>query len=165
MFTVAGTEPAANLLSNMIHALATDLVRADQLRDEQGHVRSAAIDEFLRYDAPVQWVSRVTTRPVTVHSQAVPEGARILLLIGSANRDPRAHTRPDEFYPDRRPAGGLSFGVGVHACMGAALARLEARAALEVVLERSSRPRPARPGVRGRSHVLRGFETLPISFS
>src|SRR5262249_52638304 len=100
-----------------------------------------------------------------VHSRTIPEGARVLLLIGSANRDPRAYTRPDDFEPGRRQARGISFGAGVHACIGAALARLETRVAMEVVLERSSLPASAGPAVRGRSQVLRGFDRLPVRLS
>jgi cytochrome P450 len=167
MFTVAGTEPAANLLSNIIHALATDQVTVEQLRDANGDVMASAINEFARYDGPVQWVSRFTTRVVAVHSTEIPAGARVLLLIGSANRDPRAYRRPDEFDPSRASRGqtaSMAFGAGVHACMGAALARLQTRVAVEVMLERLSRPTLAGPARRGRSHVLRGFDRLPVCF-
>jgi cytochrome P450 len=164
MFTVAGAEPTASLLSSLIHALATSRIGTEQLLDESGSVRAAAIDEFLRYDPPVQWVSRVTTRSVTVNSQAIPAGARVLLLIGSANRDPHAYDRPDEFDPDRHRTRGLAFGAGVHACLGAALARLQTRIAVEVMLERLPAPRLAGPAIRAPSHVLRGFQQLPIGY-
>jgi cytochrome P450 len=164
MLTVAGTEPAANMLTNLAHTLATGRLTVEQLRDTHGAISASAINEFLRYDGPVQWVSRFTTRQVMVHSHVIPAGARVLLLIGSASRDPRVYKRPDEFDPRRREPGHTAFGAGVHACMGAALARLQTRVALEVILQRLSRPTLAGPARRGQSHVLRGFDRLPVCF-
>jgi cytochrome P450 len=162
MFVTAGAEPTAGLLTNIIHALATSRVLPADLRDERGRVRGQAIEEFLRHDAPVQWVSRFTTRTVTIGSKTIAPGQRVLLLIGSANRDPLRYDRPHELDLHRRDARGISFGFGVHACMGAALARLQTKIALEVMLERLPHLALAGPAVRSRSHVLRGFAHLPV---
>ena len=163
MLLVAGIEPTASLLSNIVHALATRRVNAEQVLDAHGRAHPAAIGEFLRYDAPVQWVSRVTTRAVPVHSKVIPAGQRVLLLIGAANRDPRQYERADAFDPDRGAAHNISFGLGVHACPGMPLARLQAGVGLEVLAERLRRIRLAGPAVRSASHVLRGFDRLPIT--
>ncbi len=162
MFLVAGVEPTAGLLTNIIHALATSRVTREQVCDGKGRVRPAAISEFLRHDAPVQWVSRVTTRDVQIHSRVIPAGHRVMLLLGSANRDPRRYEHPDEFDPDRGDGHGACFGYGVHACPGIALTRMQVRAALEVVLERLPTLRLAGPARRSPSHVLRGFDRLPV---
>jgi cytochrome P450 len=162
MFVTAGAEPTAGLLTNVIHALATSWVLPGDLRDERGRVRGQAIEEFLRHDAPVQWVSRFTTRTVTVGSETIAPGQRVLFLIGSANRDALRFDRPDELDLHRRDSRGISLGFGVHACMGGALARLQTRIALEVMLERLPRVALAGLAVRFRSHVLRGFERLPV---
>jgi cytochrome P450 len=163
MFLVAGVEPTACLLTNIIHSLAASRVKRAEVRDGDGRVRPATISEFLRHDAPVQWVSRVTTRDVQIHSRVIPEGHRVMLLIGSANRDPRRYERPDEFDPDRGDGHGASFGYGVHACLGVALTRMQARAALEVVLDRLPTLALAGPARRSPSHVLRGFDRLPVA--
>jgi cytochrome P450 len=162
MFVTAGAEPTAGLLTNIIHALASSRVLPADLRDQRGRVRGQAIEEFLRHDAPVQWVSRFTTRTVTVGSKTIAPGQRVLLLIGSANRDPLRYDRPDELDLHRHGARGISFGFGVHACMGGSLARLQTRIALEVMLEQLPRLAVAGPAIRSRSHVVRGFERLPV---
>jgi cytochrome P450 len=162
MLLVAGVEPTASLLSTIIHALATSEARAGQVLDGRGHVRARAIGEFARHDAPVQWVSRVTTRALPTYSRVIPSGHRVLLLIGSANRDPRQHDQPDVFDPDRERGHSLSFGLGVHACLGGPLARLQTRVGLEVLLERLPQLRLNGPAVRAASHVLRGFDRLPV---
>ena len=165
MLVAAGTEPTASLLTNIIHSLATARVSRDRIRDAEGRVLPGAITEFLRHDAPVQWVSRTTTRGVEVHSRVIPAGQRVLLLLGSANRDPRRYERPDEFDPERDDQGSASFGFGVHACLGIPLARLQTRVALEVLLDRAPNLRLAGPARRSASHVLRGFDRLPVELT
>jgi cytochrome P450 len=162
MLLVAGVEPTASLLSTIIHALATSEVSAERVLDARGQVRADAISEFARLHAPVQWVSRVTTRAVPMHSTVIPSGQRVLLLIGAANRDPRRFDQPDAFDPDREAGHGISFGLGVHTCLGVPLTRLQARVALEVLLERLPGLRLNGPAVRAASHVLRGFDCLPV---
>jgi cytochrome P450 len=165
MLLIAGVEPTASLLSNIIHALATSEVRAEQVLDMRGQVRPGAISELARRLGPVQWVSRVTTRAVSMHSTVIPSGQRVLLLIGSANRDPRQYDPPDAFEPDREAGHGVAFGLGVHACPGMALARLQARVALEVLLERLPGLRLSGPAVRAASPVVHGLDHLPVTVS
>jgi cytochrome P450 len=94
------------------------------------------VEEMLRYDPPTHALLRLTTRDVQLEGTLIPEGSYVLLLLASANRDPAQYPQPDEFVLERKPRGSLSFGYGPHVCVGAALARFEARVTLEVLLER-----------------------------
>jgi cytochrome P450 len=125
-----------------------------------------AIEEVLRYRSPLQWMYRVTTRPVEVHGHVIPAGKLVLAMIGAANRDPGQFRDPGRFDITRAGNPHLAFGHGVHFCLGAALARLEARVALGDFLGRvrgfrlaSAEPWEPRQG----SHVL-GPTRLPICF-
>ena len=122
------------------------------------------MEEFLRYDSPVQGLARTATRPVSVHGVEIPEGAKALLLFASANRDPRRIADPDRFDVTRDPNPHLAFGFGTHFCLGASLARLEARVAFEELLERIPGYRLC-PGPIARlcSGPIRGALRLPIS--
>jgi cytochrome P450 len=93
----------------------------------------AAVEEAARYDTAIQGFRRVTTRPVTLAGNELPEGAEVFVAFGAAGRDPDAHERPDEFDITRKPARHLAFGHGVHACPGAQLAREQVRVTLETL--------------------------------
>ena len=95
-----------------------------------------AVEELLRFDSPVQGLSRTLTRDVTLHDTPLAEGDNVLLLYGSANRDERAFPNPATFDLDRTVDNQLAFGHGIHFCLGAALARLEARIAFTGLLQR-----------------------------
>ena len=165
MLVIAGIEPTASLLGAILRALAGGEVAETEIRGSDGRVRAAAIDEFLRHDPPVQWVSRVTTRTVTISGRRLPAGARVLLLLGSANRDPRRFRAPDELDLGRADASGLALGAGIHACLGAGLARLEARAGLEALLDRVGAFTLAAAPLRSPSHVIRGYASLPVQIA
>jgi cytochrome P450 len=107
------------------------------------------IEEGLRYDAPLQLMFRRATRNCEIAGTHIPAGASITLLLGSANRDERQFEDPDRFDPTRSAKGHLAFGFGPHFCLGAALARLEARAALNALL-------PQLPGLE-RTHGTPSF--------
>lgn len=121
------------------------------------------VEETLRFDTSSQMLARVTIRPVSFYGTEIPVGDRILLLAGSANRDHRAFADPDVFDLDRNlDAGIASFGVGRHFCMGASLARLEARVVLEELVKRVSAYEIDPDGAsRVHSVNVRGFATLP----
>jgi cytochrome P450 len=124
------------------------------------------IEETLRYDASSQVLARTVTRDVELHGQVVPAGDRILFLIGAANRDPRVFVDPDRYDIGRRDVSHhlASFGSGRHFCLGASLARLEARIALEELVSRVADYEVHHDGVRRVHSVnVRGFATLPTT--
>jgi cytochrome P450 len=164
LLIAAGMETTTSLMGNMVHALATGTVTPEQLLNDQGQVSATAIDEFLRFDAPAQWLARVTTRPVELHGIELPVGARVLMSFASANRDPRVFDRADELVLDRDGARNLAFGEGIHFCLGMPLARLEARVGISTLIERAPAFTLAAPPTRYPSHVIRGYETIPVTF-
>jgi cytochrome P450 len=121
---------------------------------------------MLRYDSPVQLTSRIATEEVEVGGRVIPAGRTVLVAIGGANRDPKVFERPDEFRIDRPdPGRHLSFSLGLHHCLGAALARLEGRIAIEELTRRyPALELTARPSRRSQL-VLRGFESVPVRVS
>jgi cytochrome P450 len=122
------------------------------------------VEETLRYDTSSQMLARVTTCDVELHGITVPKGDRVLLLAGSANRDERAFADPDRFDLDRDTTGIASFGFGRHFCMGASLARMEARIVLEELVARVARYDIDPEGTRRVHSVnVRGFDALPTT--
>jgi cytochrome P450 len=122
-----------------------------------------AIEELLRYEPPAPHVGRYVTRDVELHGQTVPEGSAMLMLVGAANRDDRRFPNGDAFDIHRSNGQHLAFGYGIHFCLGAALARLEGRVALEEILKRF----PEWDVDLDRAHLaptstVRGWETLPV---
>lgn len=162
LLIAAGMETTASLMGNVVYALATNSVHAADLLDEDRQFSMTAMDEFLRFDAPGQWLARVTTRPVLLHNQELPAGSRVLVIFASANRDHREFDRPDELVLDRDGSRNLSFGEGVHFCLGMPLARLEARVGLTELLVRDPRLVLAGRCERYPSHVIRGYSSIPI---
>lgn len=120
------------------------------------------IEETLRWDPPTQAIARTTTEDVELHGTTIPADARVLLLTGSANRDPRVFDDPGRFDLDRDTSGSLAFGNGRHHCLGANLGRLEARIALEEITGLVADFEIDEPNAqRIRSSNNRGFATLP----
>lgn len=135
MINVAGNETVARLLGWAALTLARNPdQRAKLVADPQ--LIGGAIEELLRYDAPSPVQGRYTTREVTYHDTVIPAGSRVALLNGSAGRDERQYENPDTFDVERKGIRHVSFGHGSHFCLGAALARLETRIALEETLAR-----------------------------
>ena len=160
---VAGNETTTNLLDNLLNVLVDrpDLWQA--LRADRELI-GPAIEELLRFDSPVQVLGRGTTRAVELHGVTIPEGARMLIAFGSANRDPDEWPDASEFRLDRGLSRHVAFGHGIHYCLGAPLARLEAEVALNRLLDRY--PEMGRgPGLAQRLHstVIRGFEHLDVA--
>ena len=122
-----------------------------------------AIEELLRFEPPSPIQGRWTTRPVEVQGTVLPEGAKVLLLTGSAGRDEREFPDPDRFDIHRTMSSHLSFGYGVHFCIGAALARLEGRIGLEEVLRRFPSWGIVEAGVeRVNTSTVRGYRRVPV---
>ncbi|MGO8850017.1 cytochrome P450 [Mycobacterium sp.] len=131
----AGVETTGRLFGWMGKVLGEN---PDQLQDLAGNPSLVpnAIEELLRYEPPGPHVARWVAEDVEFHGQTVPAGSALLLMLASANRDERHFDEPDRFDIHRRPGGLLTFGRGAHFCLGAPLARLEGRVALEEVLKR-----------------------------
>jgi cytochrome P450 len=131
----AGTETTARLLGWAGVLLARHPDQRARLRDDPALVANA-VEELLRYEAPSPIQARYVTRDVEWHGSTVPAGSKMALLTGSAGRDERAFPDPDRFDVARRFDRHLSFGYGVHFCLGANLARLEAKVVLDETLAR-----------------------------
>jgi cytochrome P450 len=135
LLVVGGQETTTNLINNAVLCFVEHPDQLARLRAAPGLLPSA-IEEVLRYRSPIQWMMRTPRREVEVHGQVIPAGKLVLPMIGSANRDPRQFRDADRFDIMREPNPHLAFGHGIHSCLGAPLARLEARIALTDLLER-----------------------------
>ncbi|HVU73802.1 MAG TPA: cytochrome P450 [Mycobacteriales bacterium] len=135
MVAGAGNETATRLIGFAAEQLARHPEQRHALADDRS-LAAGAVEEALRFEAPSPVQGRVTARPTEHHGQAVPEGATMLILNGAANRDERVFAEPDRFDIHRAANRHLSFGKGLHFCLGAALARLEGRVALEEIVSR-----------------------------
>jgi cytochrome P450 len=162
LFT-AGIETTASLISNTLAILAARPGVAEFLR-RTGGVMPRAIEEFLRYESPVQQLARSTTRAVRLHGSEIPPGARVVLIHGSANRDERRFERANELVFDSEVKRTMAFGEGIHFCLGAPLARPEACIAIERFLARISSFEVAGLAVRTPTHSARGWWRLPMRF-
>ncbi len=162
LLLVAGFETTVNLIGNGTVALLGERAQWERLREEPALI-PAAVEELLRYDSPVQATSRIATEDVTIDGTQIRRGTPVLVAIGGANRDPAVFDQPDRLRIDRPDAARhLSFSRGIHHCLGAALARLEARVALEELTSRYPELELAGTAVRRPLLVLRGFESVPV---
>ena len=159
LILVAGNETTRNLIGNGTLALMRNPDEIRRLHDDPG-LLNGAIDELLRFDSPVQLDGRVAREPVELHGKRIAPGQLVLCILGAANRDPQAFPDADRLDVGRSAANHLSFGRGIHYCLGSPLARLEARVAFEALLPRLGNLRLAEePRYRNRV-TLRGLESL-----
>jgi cytochrome P450 len=127
---------------------------------------ASAIEEMLRYDGPVQSTVRFTKHPVELGGTEIPANAFALMIVAAANRDPAQFKDPEKFDIARAPNDHVAFGEGIHFCIGAPLARMEARIAFEAMLARFPRLGLKDPAIKPRykgSYFLRGLESLPLA--
>lgn len=166
LLLVAGNETTTNLISN---AVIEFMAHPDQLQRvlDAPEMLPTAIEEVLRYHSPVQATVRRATRPVHLGDKTIEQDQLAVVWLAAANRDPAIFTDPGVFDVGRTPNRHLSFGMGIHFCLGAPLARLEARIALETLLARTrdihrtdSEPLPRVP-----TFIMRGVRKLPIAFT
>jgi cytochrome P450 len=163
LLIIAGNETTTKLLANCLLALQRFPSERAKIVNDPGRIPDA-VEEILRYEGSTQFMARTLTRPVDLHGEHMPEGAKVLLLLGSANRDERVWDRPDEFGIDRASAvQHVGVGHGIHVCLGAALARLEMRVSLEEIFRRMPGYEIDEAGcTRVHSGNVRGWATMPI---
>jgi cytochrome P450 len=160
---VAGSITTTHLMANMMRAAIANAEAVAAVR-ERPELAASFVEESLRFDAPVQLMLRTAARDVEVAGVTIPAGATVAPLIGSANRDEAVFADPDRFDVRRDAREHLAFGHGVHFCLGAALARLEARVAFEELLARIEAPRLAGDVEFVESVVFRGPQRLDLTF-
>jgi cytochrome P450 len=160
---IAGITTTSGLIANSLMHLATFPDQRALLASEPRRF-TEAVEELLRYDAPIQTLVRTTTRDVTMLDDTIPEGEFVSLLWASANRDERRWPNADTLDISRAPVRHVAFGEGIHHCLGAPLARLEGRIALEELLKRIPEYEVSGPVVRVKTLTDRALERLPVEF-
>lgn len=164
LLLIAGHETTVNLIGNGTLALLRHPEQLARLRSDP-ELTAAAVEELLRYDSPVQLTVRFALRDARVADQLVPKGSAVVLMIGAANRDPEAHRDPDRLDISRPSERNLAFGHGIHFCIGAPLARLEARIALRALLDHAPGLRLAGEPSWKDNITLRGLSHLPVTLA
>jgi cytochrome P450 len=160
-FLSAGIDTTVYGLGNALYCMARYPEQWRTLREKPNLIRGA-FEEVLRFEAPVQTFFRTTTRPVEVAGVQLGEGEKVLLFLAAANRDPRRWDRPDTFDVTRRAAGHMTFGTGIHGCVGQAVARLETEAILTALASRAASLELTGEPKWRLNNTLRGFDTLPL---
>ena len=162
MLLFAGHETTTNHIANGLHALMRFPGEAARLRAEPG-LAAAAVEELLRYDGPSGAQVRVVSQAHELHGKRLEAGQRVFIMLNAANRDPRAYPDPDRLDLDRDGLPHLSFGFGIHICLGFPLARTEGQVAIPALLARyrSLEPEGASPEWIN-SLVFRGMKALPV---
>jgi cytochrome P450 len=162
---IAGHETTVNLIGNGTLAL---LEHPDQMADfkDDPTLIPSAIEELLRYDSPVQWTARITNADVEAGGRKIPSGSMVIAAIGAANRDPSHFPDPDRLDIARADNRHVSFGFGIHFCLGAPLARVEGQIALGTLLRRMPDLAPQTGATLDwrESSALRGLKRLPVTF-
>ena len=164
LLLVGGHETTVNLIGNGLLALLRQPEQLGLLRSDEG-VEKRAVEEFLRYDSPVQYSGRVARVDVEIGGKMVRAGEGVRMIVASANRDEAMYEDPDTLDVTRDPNPHLAFGAGIHFCLGAQLARLEGRIAISTIVRRFPELRLAPVVLRWRpAPVMRGLEALPLMF-
>jgi cytochrome P450 len=160
-FLSAGIDTTVYGLGNALYCLARYPDQWQALRDNPALIRGA-FEEVLRFEAPVQSFFRTTTRALDVSGVRLGDGEKVMLLFAAANRDPRRWDEPDRFDVKRRATGHMTFGTGIHGCVGQAVARLETEAILGALVRRVAAIEMTAEPERRPNNTLRGFDTLQL---
>ncbi|MGH7860275.1 MAG: cytochrome P450, partial [Candidatus Binatia bacterium] len=165
LLLIAGHETTVNLIGNGILQLSRHPDQWSRLRDDPALARSA-VEEVLRFDPPVQITGRIALKELTFDNETLERGQQAICVIGAANRDPDEFgpTAPD-FDVTRGHHNHVSFGAGIHFCLGAPLARMEAQIAFEAFAQRTSAYELTDEPTYREAFVLRGLAKLPVAFS
>ena len=157
----AGVDTTVSGIGAAVYCLARFPEQFRKLRENPGLTRHA-FEEAVRFESPVQTFFRTTTRPVEIGGVAVGEGEKVLMFLGSANRDPRRWERPDEYDIKRPLSGHVGFGNGIHACVGQLLARLEGECVLSALARKVEAIEICGPARRRYNNTMRGLASLPV---
>ena len=161
----AGADTTYLGLGSLLYALMTHPDAMDRVRRDPAS-RTAAIEEALRWEAPVSLMPRFAPVDTDVFGVPIRGGNHMLFGVAAANRDPSMFAEPERYDIDREPAMSLTFGLGMHFCVGAHLARAEIATALDVILERFDDLQLADPAATSMvGSILRGPDTLPVRFT
>jgi hypothetical protein len=165
LLIIAGNETTTKLIGNLVYQLSKHPGEHRRLLAERSLVPNA-IEETLRFDTSTHMMARTLTRDVELHGETMTAGKKVALLLASANRDERQWQDADRYDIGRDASGHVAFGLGIHHCMGSALARLETRVALEEILDAMPDFHVIEDGTeRVHSGNVRGFSRLPLEFS
>jgi cytochrome P450 len=165
LLLAAGHETTTNLIGNGLLSLLRNPDQLRLLQDDPSLIESA-VEELLRYESPVQWVSRVAAEPLELGGQRLEAGDLLIGCLGAANRDPSVFTNPDRLDIRRSDNRHLAFGSGIHFCLGAALAKTEGQIAIGTLVTRLKNVRLAH-GARvrwKRGLTFRAMESLRVAF-
>jgi 4-methoxybenzoate monooxygenase (O-demethylating) len=160
-FLSAGIDTTVYGLGNALYCFASYPEQWTILHQNPSLIR-LAFEEVLRFEAPVQTFFRTTTRDIEVAGQRLGEGEKVLLFLAAANRDPRRWEKPDHFDVRRRATGHMTFGTGIHGCVGQAVARLESEAVFGALAKRVASFELTGEPSRRLNNTLRGLDTLPL---
>jgi 4-methoxybenzoate monooxygenase (O-demethylating) len=160
-FLSAGIDTTVYGLGNALYCFASNPEQWTVLRENPNLIRGS-FEEVLRFESPVQTFFRTTTRDVEVGGVRIGDGEKVLLFLAAANRDPRRWERPDTFDVRRRAAGHMTFGTGIHGCVGQAVARLESEAIFGALAKRVVSFELTGKPERRLNNTLRGFDSLPL---
>ena len=160
-FLSAGVDTTVYGIGNALYCFARYPEQWTIVRENPSLMR-LAFEEVLRFESPVQTFFRTTTKAVEVGGVQIGEGEKVLLFLAAANRDPRRWERPDEFDVRRRATGHMTFGTGIHGCVGQAVARLEAEAVFGALARRVASFELTAEPTRRLNNTLRGLDRLPV---
>ena len=160
----AGVDTTVHGVAALLYAIATNPEQWQQLR-AQPQLARIAFDEAVRWESPVQTFFRTATRDVRIGSVTVPDGKKILMFLGSANRDPRRWSQPDTFDLTRDPSGHVGFGMGIHQCVGQHIARLEASTLIAALARRVKTIELDGEPRRHHNNTLRAWASLPMQIT
>jgi cytochrome P450 len=161
----AGLEPATYMIGNAVNAMFEHPDQAALLRADPDGLMGTALDEFLRYDAPVHLGGRIVREDVEVDGQEMRKGQLVAWFIGAANRDPEAFPDPNRLDLSRKPNHHLTFGYGIHRCVGSPVARMVLSVAIPALATRFPAMRPAGDAHRHTNPHVHAFESLPVALA